>query len=361
MKRSPFLALVLGLTSAVPAQRALLEALSEEAEACALRGSGFGAEFEPVELPGTGAPRGLAHIGKVVWFARGDRLLRLSWPAATIEVDVAAPAGLSCLAADRRFVYGVASDGIVVIDPIAGRVVRTMQRPEREVSAIGVFGARFVLATPKRAWLCDEKFVEVAELTMLRTPVTWFAANGSKLWGGEEKNLVNLPLPDDTTPAMAWEWPTSLRSGVGTWIEGKLLIAAERAEVDRQGECLSGWFDPLVAEVNSERLVIACYLGSTGSPHFEIGPKPLTSLRAVAKELERIAKDPACIVPRADGTKGVMPVLIRVFPGVRVAEVKAVWDAAIAAGFNRVRAPYLESYVLDRRRKGVGKELPEGK
>lgn len=360
LTRFVFPAVIGALAVAASAQRILLDDLADTAVAAELRGSDRLAEFEPIELPGNGLPRGLARIGNAVWLARGDRLLRLSWPAAKVEVDVAAPAGLSCLTADRRFLYGVAGAGIVVIDPFAGRVVNTLELSDRQVTTIGVVGDRFVLATPKRVFWCDARFAEVGDLPLQWQDVRWFAADANLLWAGVDTGVLAVPRSGDAERLQTWDWSPSMRPCAGTWIDGRLLIVGERSEFARRGEVLSGLWDPAKAELSGEKLVIVCHGKAElrGSPvpvpSFAIGPRLGLSIDKLSRELERIAKDPTCRVRRADGSLGPMTVMIEVAATAQVAEVKAAWDAATAAGFDRVRMPQLESHVLELRRKTAG-------
>ena len=60
--------------SGLLAQRALLDQLPPEREACTFRHIGFGDEFTPLELPGEGVVRGLVRMGSRLWVARGDDL-----------------------------------------------------------------------------------------------------------------------------------------------------------------------------------------------------------------------------------------------------------------------------------------------
>lgn len=355
--RHALLGILLALLPALRAQRQLLDELPADGDAYELRGAGFGTEFTAVPLPGKGSPVALTVIGKVVWFARGDRLLRLSWPHAELEVDVEAPPGLTGLCADARFVYGLAAGKVVVIDPIAGRVTRTITpAPEGGVSVLGLAGEQFVLGTPVGLFLHDKGLgPATARIAKQSGRERWLAWDGTRLWAGSTGGARVVPLPGQTGPADDWAWPWRVAADAATFVEGGLLFAAERGDKGHEGECVSGVLDLRRADWFGERLSIGCYVGTKDAPRFVVGPNPVASVEALTNELKRIAADPACRVQRGDGTRGPMPVVLEAHPGVRVAALKAAWDAATAAGFDRVQAPAQEVYALELRRTATKK------
>ncbi|MGC6489140.1 MAG: biopolymer transporter ExbD [Planctomycetota bacterium] len=70
---------------------------------------------------------------------------------------------------------------------------------------------------------------------------------------------------------------------------------------------------------------------------WEVGPKPIYTLKALKDELDRIARDPASQIPdkKTGGTK-LMSCVIEAYPGAMYADVAATNDAANAAGFEEV-------------------------
>jgi biopolymer transport protein ExbD len=71
---------------------------------------------------------------------------------------------------------------------------------------------------------------------------------------------------------------------------------------------------------------------------WEVGPKPLSSLAEVEKELERIAKDPASQVndDKHPGQKKLMSSVIEAYPGTYYDDVAKTADAAHNAGFQEI-------------------------
>lgn len=345
------------LWSLLPAQRALLDELPADADAWELRGSGLGAEFTPVTLPGTGTPRGLARIGAVLWFARGDRLLRLSWPEPAVELDVEAPPGLVSLVADARFAYGLVGRSIVVIDPAAGRVARTIDPGAgEEPNALGRLGEQFVLASPSGVFLRDARFEAPAErLAGAEGKASWLVSDGVRLWAGGAAGARAVPVrdPDAKDGRLSWRWPWRLTACAATWTDDRLLIVGERGDRGLVGECVSGLLDLRRADWFGEQLSIACHAATADTPRFLVGPKTVASIEALTGELKRFA---SVRVRRADGSEGPMPVVLEARPGARVAWLKQAWDAAVAAGFDRVHAPAQEGHALDLRKKAAAKQ-----
>ena len=111
----------------------------------------------------------------------------------------------------------------------------------------------------------------------------------------------------------------------------------------------AGLLTPLPA-TPIERLSLGLYAGD-GATKYEVGPKPLYSLEAVKRELQRIAADRSSRIVGPDGKETLMPVVIEPHPGVKVGAVAAAWDVAKEAGFTAISSPAQEAWVLAERRK----------
>ncbi len=86
-------------------------------------------------------------------------------------------------------------------------------------------------------------------------------------------------------------------------------------------------------------------MGDEGVRYWVGSEAPLTDA-ALAKGLERFARDPAMRIRGADGKPVPMLVELRVDRGVQVRDVRKAWDIAVAAGFPAVRCPPLEGWLL---------------
>ena len=70
---------------------------------------------------------------------------------------------------------------------------------------------------------------------------------------------------------------------------------------------------------------------------WEVGPKPLYNIKDVKAELERIAKDPASMIPdKKTGGRKLMACVIEAYPGTYYDDVAKTNDACNAAGFKEV-------------------------
>jgi biopolymer transport protein ExbD len=70
---------------------------------------------------------------------------------------------------------------------------------------------------------------------------------------------------------------------------------------------------------------------------WEIGPKPVGTLKEVKVELDRIAGDPSSMIPdKKTGGKKLMSCVIEAYPGTYYEDVAKTNDAANAAGFKEV-------------------------
>jgi len=343
------------LAALLPAQRELLDTLPKDGEACAYAFVGFGPEFSPIELPGEGTLHGLAHLGDVVWCARGDELLRLGWPGGALQLRVEAPAGVLALCADGRFAYALCRGEIHVLDAVAGRAVSSV--PLRLVEApvaIACDGPSLVVVAGGKLVQIDPATGTATELRAApRGKVQWLGNDGRRLWVGRAEGVRPVTPPGASEPD-AWrgqEWPWPLASSAAVWIDGKLLLAGERKLGRAETATLAGLLTPLPA-LPSERLSLGLYLDA-GSTRYEIGPKPLYSLGAVKQELQRIAADPAARIVGNDGKPMPMPVVIEPHRGVTVAAVAAAWDVVKEAGFTSISSPAQEAWVLAERRKAT--------
>lgn len=362
--RMPFLVVV--LTAALPAQRELLDELPPDGEAWEHRLVIFGPEFQPLTLPGDGAPKGLARSGDSIWFARGDRLLRLSWPDRRVGVDLEAPAGLCSLCGAGRLLYGLADDGLLCLDPIAGRTIRTVALDFRAAdgsrdAALAGLVAEHIAATSTpgtllvatRAWWFEvDAATGVGERggNMPRLGVQWLAHDGEVCWSGRRVSMDKLasgPFGEWSVP----QWPWPLRAGAAAWVDGRLLLAGERGDPGNEGGFVCGLLAVDVDAPVARQLTVDVHWVAANKRKWVIGPKPLYSMQACQQELVRLAEDPKMMVQRPDGRKGPMPVVVRSHPKVTNADVAAIWDAAATAGFTEIRCPPIEAFALAERRR----------
>ncbi|HEX5051362.1 MAG TPA: hypothetical protein VFZ65_06290 [Planctomycetota bacterium] len=358
LARLPLLLSLLHLLSTVlPAQRELLDTLPPDAEAYALRLVGFGREFTPLELPGEGTPHGLARIGDVVWMASDEELLRLKWPGGAVELRVEAPKGVLGLCADARFVYALCANEIVVLDPIAGRAVRSLplQLGEPPVAIAWRSGALHVL-TGERLTTVNAQSGAVAGLrgslmghSTLREDACWLASDGERLWCGYPNGVYAVPEP--SAPTTGWQgrkWPWQLEASTATWVDGQLLLAGSYRNALGESVTVTGLLKPEPEYAECLPLKLRLQRGKTT---YEVGPKPVSTRCDLRQELTRIAADPACRVPGPDGKPRHLPVVLDPYPGVTVAALAAAWDTVLAAGFTDVSSPAQEAWALAERRR----------
>ena len=338
--------------SGLLAQRALLDQLPPEREACTFRHIGFGDEFTPLELPGEGVVRGLVRMGSRLWVARGDDLFGLGWPGLERQVAVAAPESLVALSADERFLYALRSDAVMVLDPHAGRVVRTEPLP-------AAAGARALAMVHHdgRLCVCTDKQLVAIDLQTGRPGEAapwshgepqWLASDGTRIWAGMADRCLQLASGPRLPLAGATTWPWPLRNSAATWIDGRLLLAADYLDERSREQFVCGLLT--VRPGSEEVMSLKLYAGAGGGVTFELGPKPLRSRDELAAELRRIAADPAVMVLGKDGQRQRMTVVLEAWPGVLVRDLTAAWDVVVAAGFEDVRSPAQESWVREQAR-----------
>jgi len=341
----------------IAAQRELLDDLPADADAWTFRH--LGPEFDPVPLPGDGSVTGLARIGEAVWLGRGDRLWRVSLPGWQVRHSVEAPAGLRGLCAGPRFVYALVEDGIAILDPIAGRAVGTIECAEApRASVIGWHEGRLLVGTKDRILARDGKAGEWVEVYPPgRRQLQWLVSAGGSLWGGTRAGLVRVG-GEPAADAVKWSersWPWVVLASAAVELDGRLLFVADTDGGEDRKLSVAGLLSPVrrPADEPGERLT-ASVLQTGEKPRFEIGPKPLASIDLCRLELERLAADPQTIVRRPDGSTGLLPVVIKAYPNVRVRDLASFWDAITAAGFDQVCCPPVEAWVLaERQRRAV--------
>ncbi len=335
------------LVPLLPAQRELLDALPKAEEAYKYRHIDFGPEFQALDLPGEGRPRGMARLGDSVWIARGDELLRIEWPSGKLQHRVEAPPDVLGLCADGKFVYALRPLEIAVLDPVAGRVVRSIPLTLGEPPvAIAWETEGLLLAT-------GGEFVRIDPVSGVATSapytrhddVQWLANDGHRVWAGSSRGMRRLERPDvPKSGERSWpnrQWPWKLRTSTAGWIDDKLLLLVERPKSRAEWETLGGL---LSAGAMEERLSLKLYFDKDRT-YYEVGPKPIRTREALRQELKRLADAPSSRFAGRDGKVHLMPVVIEVYPGVTVAELAVAWDIAKESGFVDISSPAQEAWV----------------
>lgn len=352
MIRTCVLGSLLWWSAALGAQRALLDELPADGEAWAHRYVGFGEAFTPLVLPGEGAVAGMAKCGKLLWIARGGDLFGVLWPELRVKEKLPAPAKVLAMAADERFVYALRESEILVLDAMAGRIVNTLPLGlggEPTPSALAVHDDQLLVLVGALVVKVDKQTGAAGD-TPTRLPgerVHWLASDGTTLWAGDRRGSQWR-----SASTSRWErrrqWPWPVHASAATWIDGRLLLVVAHDDAGGHPVVATGLLtvaDPVAAE----RLSLKLYVGEAGVK-YELGPKPLLSEAALAKELARIARDPSAKVPWPDGTARLLPVVLEPYPGVLVRDVKKAWDLVVAAGFPDVMCPAQEAWVREQAR-----------
>lgn len=347
--------LAASLLRGVAAQlRTELERLPPDTAAPTIAGLDTIGEHRTVPAPGDGRPCGLAWCSDTLWLLRDRTLLRVD-PTNGTELESLPAEGWVSLAADGRFLLAATEAGdIVVIDPIAGRPVRTIgAAPEliAPIRGIAVLGGRTLLAdTDGRVLQLNAE--QTAATAFWRHPgwddPTWITADG--------KNLVFA------------------RSGLVHWVDptdGTVLRTAGAAEpvlaaASRNDEL---WLlrptphgdEFFVLSPFREVDCIAVRVVGVGGPgvgapgakpgdttHWIVG-RHRANTPAELGDLLRDAQRAGRRSDTVDGGRSPAPFVLHVHPGVTVADVLATLDAAAAAGIE-LRTPGLVRWAASRSR-----------
>ncbi|MCA8963669.1 MAG: hypothetical protein KDC48_02220 [Planctomycetes bacterium] len=303
---------------------------------------------EPVVLPGEGPIRGLAHVDGLVWLARGDALLAFDPASGKVVRQRSLPAGLLGLAADERFLYVLEKDAVTLFDPLALEPMRSLPLPEHEADgparAICCRGDQVCVAFGRRIVAIDRRSGEVHELPPGPTGMQWLACDGKALWGGEERRIVKLADAGGARPMEAMDLPRTMtvQRGAGVFVGERLLGAFDFTDRAGAPQHVAGYvrLDAMIA-APEECLSIKIHADQQGVK-YEVGPKPLKQLARVQLELQRIVQDPRSMIPGPNGKRVLIPIVLQAYPGVRVEDLAAAWDVALAVGFEQVYCPQVE-------------------
>ncbi|MBL8736640.1 MAG: hypothetical protein JNL12_09460 [Planctomycetes bacterium] len=309
-------------------------------------------EHRTLRAPGDGRPCGLAWCGDTLWLLRDRALLRVD-PTSGAELESLPAEGWVSLAADGRFLLAATGVGdIVVIDPIAGRPVRTIEAaPEliAPIRGIAVLGQHTLLADSEG---------RVLRLNAGRTSASafwrhpgwedpsWITADGKNLVfarGG----LIHWVDPSDgmvirTAGAAKPLLAAAPRNGE-LWLlqpaaQGDVFfVLSPFREVDCIAVSLVGVGGPGVGAPGAKP-------GDT--THWLVGRHRADT----AAELGDLLRDAHRVGRRSDtvdGGRAPTPFVLHVHPGVTVSDILRTLDAAAAAGIE-LRTPGLGRWAASR-------------
>lgn len=331
--------LVVVLAAATPsaAQRAWLDWLPARAEVAQFHAVDLSPIVASVPLPGSGPIRGMAHGAGRVWLARGDALFAID-PAQGTTHERTLPAGLLGLAADQGVLYVLTANAVQVFDASTVARVREMPLPPHDggeqPGAIGCHAGAVHVALGRRLIALDPGTGAVRELLRTPSPLHWLCSDGNVLWGGDSGRIRPV-VGGESAKATGLVLPLPVTRSAGTLVGTKWLCAFDWTS-DRGAPLHTAGYLRLDGEpVWGERLEIRIFKAKEGL-RYEVGPKPVSTLALVTRELARIAKDPSARVKHPDGRSVIVPVALRASPGVLVEDLGVVWDAATECGFAEV-------------------------
>jgi hypothetical protein len=319
------------------AQRAALDGMAPEAEAVLMPLPGDVDPFERIVLPGKGPVRGIAADRERIWVAR-DALYVLAAKGRTVQARREVPDGMLGMCADARSLYVLTRRAVVVLDAASGREQRrvelTFDSPD-EPTAIGARGDELLVFWPDAMTAVHRNSGRMRVSRGKRRQaglVRWVASDGEALWAGGRLGFGTVDVAELRASRVRRAMPEPFGDGVATFVAGRLLLAERGAE--SQARVAAALVD--VDRIDrGEQLTIRLRRGAQGV-RFEVGPKPLTSPERLLRELQRIARDPASMVPAPDGKQQRMPVMLVVHPGVTVQQLADAWDLVSKAGFPEV-------------------------
>jgi hypothetical protein len=353
----PCLAAVLLLAAGGLAQRALLDELPGDAEAWTDPLPDGGPKRVALELPADADVRGIARCGARLWVLVGVDLHAFAWPeAGAARLRVAAPQHASALAADERWLYALGDREVHVVDPLAGRAVRALAlgndvRPGALACHAGALylleGESVVALDPTTGAIAQTVPAAHAPAATTRS---WLFGDGERLWLGGAAGIAAWAA-EDKASASGTAWPYRMIAATGAWVDGALLVHATWRTADRAAH--TGFAFVAVDRVRpAEQLHVKIFRTGDGV-RYEVGPKPVATPDALGRELRRIAADPNARVRWPDGGIRPLPVVVEPYPGVRVRDVRAAWDSAVAAGLPDVLCPAVEERVRAQRAKAT--------
>jgi glutamine cyclotransferase len=149
-------------------------------------------------FPGTSAVHGVTYDGRNVWFANGEKLISLD-PASGQpgrSIDVAAHAGT---AFDGQYLYQLAEDRILKIDPDTGKILHTIPSPGQGSDSgltwaegtlwVGQYRARKIHQVDPETG----KVLRSIESNRFVTGVTWVDGElWHATWDGDENELRRI-------------------------------------------------------------------------------------------------------------------------------------------------------------------------
>lgn len=348
-----FVASLLSSWRDVTAQlRSDLERLPPDTAAPTILGLETIGEHRTVRAPGEGRPCGLAWCGATLWLLRDRTLLRVD-PTNGTELESLPAEGWVSLAADGRFLLAATEVGdIVVIDPIAGRPVRTIgAAPElaAPVRAIAVLGQHTLLAdTDGRVMQLNAG--RTAATAFWRHPgwddPTWITADGRNLVFAR-RGLIHWVDPDDGMVLRTAGVAKPLLAAAPR--NGELWMLQPAAQGDeffvlspfREVECIAvrlvGVGGPGVGAPGAKPGDITHWIVGR---HRADTPAELADLLRDAQRAGRRSDT-------VDGGRARTPFVLHVHPGVTVADVLATLDAAAAAAVE-LRTPGLARWASSR-------------
>ncbi|MBL9077583.1 MAG: hypothetical protein JNL08_08775 [Planctomycetes bacterium] len=329
--------------------RAELERLPPDAPAPTIVGLEALGEHRTVPAPRGGLPCGLASCRGQLWLLRGDDLLRID--PSTGAVTEALPADdWVALAADERFVFAATNEArIDVIDPLAGRTVRTIAPAAGLVAPIcglTVHDGAFLLADTDGRVLRRDGAQATATL-FWRHPgwdrPSWicidsgsllFARGGLVHWIHARHGdvLRTAGGPETTLAATVHGGELWLLRSRSTGDE--FFVTRPRMEVHSVDVRLIGVGGPGVSAPGTKP-------GDT--THWVVGRTRSDTGAELAAAL-RTARARNATTETVDGGRAAQPFVLQIHPGARVADVLATLDAAAAAGIE-LQTPGLAAWA----------------
>ncbi len=319
--------------------RATLAQLAPDTPAPTTVGLDALGDHRTLPAPRGARPCGLAWCQDRLWLLRGAELLRID-PATGAATETLPADGWVALTSDRRFVYAATAAGeVIVIDPLAGRAVRTIP-PAIDLPApirgIAVLDGTMLLADDDGRVLRLEDDRRKAVLLWRRPGwdrPTWICADAGNLvfareglvhWihpsGGDV--LRTSGAPERTLAAAAHGdelW--MLRSSATT---DEFFIVTPRRELDSVNVRLVGVGGPGIGAPGTKP-------GDTN--HWIVGKTRANTGADLADALRR-ARASLRTTETVDGGRTKMPFVLHIHPGITVGEVLTTLDAATEAGID---------------------------
>lgn len=332
-----------------PAQTPDLSRLPGDLTVPPTQGLAAAGDRRELPAPGDGDARGMASCRGHLWLLRGAQLHRIDARTGR-SLDAVPAAAYVGLAADERFVYGVGGDGALhLIDPLAGREVRALRRPDglpATIAGAAIAAGRTLLADRSGRFHELDADRRHAQPDWRLNPchgLTWLGTDGGCVVVGKP-GLLQWYAADSGERMRVLSAPAGFQAGCGHGGEFWFLWS------DRDGTrfCVLQPYPELVQHTVSMLGPGGPGIGAPGAAaneplHWLIDGLRVDRAAELAPWLRHVAAKKQ-VARTVDGTWVPRPFVLEVGPGVTVADVRATLAAAAAAGIE-LRCPGLAAYA----------------